>query len=709
MRSRWVFQKLSPHLPSCLISPFKTLHTNSNPNPSSGTSGFVLNHLDISLLFSICAREGHLRLGSSLHASIIKNIEFLDLDNPANFRNALVVWNSLLHMYSKCGDLSDAAKVFFHMPMKDTVSWNSRISGLLRRGESEMGFQCFKQMYHSSLYRLDHATLTTVLSACDGPDLCYVMEMIHALVFSNGYERELTVGNALITSYFRCRQFNSGRRVFYEMLERNFITWTAMISGLAQNQFYEESLKLFVNMRHGVVEPNSLTYLSSLLACSGLQGLTEGKQIHGLVWKLGIHSDLWIESALMDMYSKCGSMKDAMGVFEAAEVLDEVSLTVILVGFAQNGFEEEAVHIFMKMVKAEMEIDAQVLSAVLGVFGVDTSLALGEQIHALIIKRSLASNPFVGNGLINMYSKCGDLEDSLKIFKRMAQRNSISWNSMITACACHGNGFGSLQLYEDMRSEGVEPSDVTFLSLLHACSHVGLVDKGMEFLDSMDKVYGICPRMEHYACVVDMLGRAGLLNEAKTFIEGMPIKPDILVWQALLGACGIHGDPEVGKYAADQLFLAAPDSSAAFVQMANIYSSRGRWKERARTIKRMKEKGLAKETGISWIEIEREVHSFVVGDRKHPKGERIRRVLLELFGHMGDEGYVPDMRVFSYYLNQDEEAAEGCAQFVLDDMCLTAATPVSSPRRALKNALKRFLLRFGKDGKCKSFQRLGRG
>ncbi|GFY91950.1 tetratricopeptide repeat (TPR)-like superfamily protein [Actinidia rufa] len=355
MRSRWVFQNLSHHLPSWasfLTSAFKPL-TSTNPS-----STLVLNHVDISRRLVICGREGNLHLGSSLHATILKKFEFHDLDDPISFRNAVVVWNSLLAMYLKSGELWDA-------------------------------------------------------------------------------------------------------------------------------------------------------------------GLVEGKQIHGLAWKLGIHSDLCIESALMDMYSKCGSMKDAMEVFEAAEVIDEVSMTVVLVGFAQNGFEEEAIHFFVKMVKGAIRIDANVVSAVLGVFGVDTSLALGKQIHTLAIKKGFESNPF-----------------------------------------------------------------------------------------------------------------------------------------ALLGACGIHGDSEVGKYAADQLFLASPNSPAAYILMANIYSSRGKWKERARTIKRMKQMGLAKETGISWIEIDREVHSFVVGDQMHPQRDLIRSVLVDLLRHMRDEGYEPDKRFILYYLNQDEEAID---------------------------------------------------
>ncbi|CAK7340704.1 unnamed protein product [Dovyalis caffra] len=651
MKSKWVIHKLNAHFPSwanSLRSPFKT---QIYCTPSSKTLSFLLDHLHISHLLSICGREGYLRLGSSLHASIIKIQECFNYQS----QNAIVIWNSLLSMYAKNGVLNDAVKLFDEMPMRDTVSWNIIISGFLNDGSFDVGLGFFKQMQSLGYYRLDQATLTTILSACDGPEIGFINRAMHCLAVLNGFERDISVGNALITSYFKCGFSSSGMQVFYEMLERNVITWTAVISGLAQSELYEDSLRFFVKMTSGLVEPNSLTYLSSLMACSGMQALKEGCQIHGRLWKLGLQSDFFIESALMDMYSKCGSMGDALQIFESAVELDEVSMTVILVGFAQNGFEEEAMQVFVKMLKAGIDIDPNMVSAVLGVFGVDTSLGLGQQIHSLVIKRSFGSNPFVGNGLINMYSKCGDLEDSIKVFSRMPCRNSVSWNSMIAAFARHGDGYRSLQLYEEMRLKGVEPTDVTFLSLLHACSHVGLVEKGMEFLKYMTEVHRVIPRMEHYACVVDMLGRAGLLSEAKTFIERLPVKPDVLVWQALLGACGIHGDPEMGKYAAEQLILSAPEKAAPYIVLANIYSSKGRWKERAKTIKRIKEMGVAKETGISWIEIEAKLHSFVVEDKLHQQAEIIYGVLAELFGHMIDEGYVPDKRYILSYVNEDEK------------------------------------------------------
>lgn len=557
-------------------------------------------------------------------------------------------------MYWKCGELGNALKVFDDMTVRDTISWNSIISGFLANGEFELGFGYFKEMLGSVIYRFDQASLTAVLSACDGIDYLGVCKMLHGLVTSAGYDTEITVGNALITSYFKCSCFDSGRRVFDEIMERNVITWTAVISGLVQNEFYEEGFNLFVKMRSGLVSPNYLTYLSALSSCAGLQALKEGCQIHAIVWKLGIQSDMCVESALMDMYSKCGSLDDAWRIFKLAQMTDEVSMTVLLVGFAQNGFEDEAIQIFVKMVKEGIEIDANTISAVLGVFDTGTSLGLGKQVHSLVIKKAFGANIYVNNGLINMYSKCGELEESVKVFTKMQQKNQVSWNSIIAAYARHGDGFKALLLYEEMKSQALKPTDVTFLSLLHACSHVGLVHRGMEFFDSMQKLYRITPRMEHYACVVDLLGRAGLLNEANSFIKGLPMKPNALVWQALLGACGIHGNMKMGKYAADQLAIAAPDSPVPYVLMANIYSSRGKWKERARTIRQMKEVGVAKQTGISWIEIERKIHSFVVADQMHPQSDAIYGILLLLLRHMRDEGY--HMLDKMFILNYIEEA-----------------------------------------------------
>ncbi|KAI3509197.1 hypothetical protein L1887_24288 [Cichorium endivia] len=639
MNPTWVFRKLRTNLPPWLSS---LTHSSISP-PSS--QHFILNQEHLCRLLSISGKEGYFKVGSSIHGSLIKNPLFNNLHNPIENQNHLSIWNSLLFVYSKCGYLSNASNLFDEMPIKDAVSWNTIISGFFTRGFYNVGFDYFKTIYSSSgSHRFDRGTITTILSACEGSQFSNVNKMIHTLVIIHGYERETTIANALITSYFTSESFHSAKQVFEEINDKNVVTYTAMISGLAQNHHFQDSLKVFVKMPRGFISPNILTYLSTLMACSGLQALSEGRQIHALVSKLGMDSDLHIESALMDMYSKCGSMQESWQIFESARVLDEVSMTVILAGFAQNGHEEESVRVFSRMIKEGIKIDPNTISVILTVFNGDTSLAFGKQIQSLIIKKGFLSNPFVGNGLINMYSKCGELESSIKVFKTIPQTNTVSWNSMIAAFGSHGYAYKALELYEKMREQNLEPSDITFLSLLHACSHVGLVKKGMEFLKSMERDYKISPRKEHWACVVDMLGRAGLLNEARSFIEGLPVKPDVQLWQALLGACSIHGNLEIGKYAAGQLCLLAPESHVPYVLMANIYSLKGRWKERAESIKRMKKVGVVKDVGVSWIEVEKKVHKFVVDDRMHLETEVIFRVLVVLFRHLTDEGYVPDKR-----------------------------------------------------------------
>ncbi|XP_021772949.1 pentatricopeptide repeat-containing protein At3g05340-like [Chenopodium quinoa] len=466
MKLRWLSHKLTSfmsfiHHPLYLSPPIFSRNLTTSPNPNFNPC--ILTHIHISRLLSKFGRERNLQLGSSLHSLIIKNYYYYDFKFYNDPRTVIVVWNSLLSMYAKCRALGNALKVFDEMPMRDSVSWNSVISGFLSNGEFEFGFKFLKRMVGLGIGQLDQATFTTVLSACDGVDLLRVSKMIHGLVILSGFEGEITVGNALITSYFKCGCSGSGDRVFREMGDKNVVTWTAVISGLVQTGLCEDSLSVFSLMHGGLVEPNSVTYSSVLSACASLQVIQEGKQIHGLVLKQGFHSDFCIESGLMDMYSKCGSMEDALQIFYSADKLDEVSMTIVLTGFAQNGLENEAIQIFTKMMKAGIDIDPNMVSAILGVFGSDTSLAFGQQIHSLVIKKRFGANFFVSNGLINMYSKCGNMEESMKAFSRMPQRNSVSWNSIIAAFARHGDGLKAIKLFEEMLLAGVGPTDITFI------------------------------------------------------------------------------------------------------------------------------------------------------------------------------------------------------------------------------------------------------
>ncbi|KAG8067188.1 hypothetical protein GUJ93_ZPchr0005g14864 [Zizania palustris] len=582
-------------------------------------SSQLLNYAHLSGLLARCGRAGDLRLGAALHATVVKNPEHFGLCSSRScIRHVLVSWNALVAMYARCGRREDAARVFDEMRVRDAVSWNSLLAAFPR---AEDALALFRRMLRSAAAAraCDRATFTTVLSACAraGADSLPACTMVHGLVVSCGLEAEVPVGNALVTAYFECGSPGSSERAFHGMAEKNVVTWTAMISGMARAELYKESFTLFQQMRC-MVDANNATYSCALLACAGSLAAREGQQVHGLVVKSGFEDDLHVESGLMDVYSKCGLMEDALTVFRLCQEPDEVFLTVILVGFAQNGLEEKAFELFAEMAGSGINIDANTVSAVLGAFGASAPFALGKQIHALVIKKCFGGNTYVCNGLVNMYSKCGELRESVQMFDEMPSKNSVSWNSIIAAFARHGHGSEVFRLFESMKADGAKPTDVTFLSLLHGCSHVGSAKKGLEILNSMASQYGVLPRMEHYTCVVDMLGRAGLLDDAKSFIEDGAFADSSLLWQALMGACSFHGNCEVGEHAAEKLLLLDPNCTAAYVLLSNIYSSEGRWDDRAKVMKRMREMGLRKDTGKSWIELEKDVHSFVVRSSSQP-------------------------------------------------------------------------------------------
>ncbi|KAM3400807.1 hypothetical protein ACQJBY_005570 [Aegilops geniculata] len=597
----------------------------------------LLNYAYLSGLLARCGRAADHRLGAALHATVVKYpAHFLLCPLHPSLRHVLVAWNALVSMYARCGRHDDATRVFDEMRVRDSISWNSLISSAAASssGANDALLQ-FRRMLRSGL-SCDHATFTTVLSVCARAVSLPACAMVHGLVISGGFEGEVSVGNALVTAYFECGSPGSAKRAFQGMAERNVITWTAMISGMARAELYEDSILLFRQMRR-TVDANNATYSSSLLACAGSLAAKEGKQIHGLIVKAGLATDLHVESGLMDVYSKCGLMEDALSVFRACWQPDEVFLTVILVGFAQNGLEEKAFELFAEMAGEGICIDTNMVSAVLGAFGASAPIALGKQIHALVIKKCFGRNIYVCNGLINMYSKCGELQESVQVFDETPSKNSISWNSIIAAFARHGQGSEVFQLFESMKADGANPTDVTFLSLLHGCSHVGSAKKGLEILNSMSSQYGVLPRVEHYACVVDMLGRAGQLDDAKSFIEDGPFKDSAILWQALMGACSFHQNLEIGKYAAEKLLLVDPESPASYVLLSNIYSAEGRWDDRAKVMKKMREMGLRKDTGKSWIELEKEVHSFIVGSlTSRPHSAPVDDLLLQLSAVAGD-------------------------------------------------------------------------
>lgn len=376
--------------------------------------------------------------------------------------------------------------------------------------------------------------------------------------------------------------------------------------------------------------------------------------MHGLSVKVGYVCDVFVGSSLVDMYAKCGEVGVARKLFDELPDKNVVSWSGMIYGYAQSGDDEEALKLFKDALAAELDVNDFTFSSVIRVCGHLTLLELGSQIHGLCIKTSFDSSSFVGSSLISLYSKCGVVEESCRVFDELKERNLGAWNSILIAFAQHGHSNRTFQTFGEMELRGAKPNFITFLCLLYACSHAGLVDKGLGYFKMMSE-RGIDPCPQHYASMVDMFGRAGRLSEAVSFISEMPIKPTESVWGALLTGCRIHGNTETAVYAASKLSELGVMTSGMHMLLSNAYAAAGRWDEAARARKIMRDRGVKKETGLSWVEEGNRVHTFASGDQAHPMSDKIYKKLDELNEAMEKAGYVADTRFVLRDLDGNEK------------------------------------------------------
>lgn len=301
--------------------------------------------------------------------------------------------------------------------------------------------------------------------------------------------------------------------------------------------------------------------------------------------------------------------------------------------------------------EAGIEPDEYTFTSILSTCASLASLEQGKQIHAHVVKNMFGSDVFVGSALVDMYAKCGSIDDAQKVFYEMPDQNVVSWNTIIVGCARHGCVKMAQDFFHQMQRAGIKPDHVTFVGILSVCSHAGLVDEGFDYFDYMTNYCRIAPRLEHYTCIIDLLGRAGRLDEAEYLITKAPFEPNALVWRTLLGACRTHGNIDLGRLAAENLLKLEPQDAMTYVLLSNIYAAAGRWDDVSNLREIMKYRGVKKEPGCSWIEVRNKVHVFVVGDRSHPETEAIYQKLDELISQMREAGYVPNTK----FVLQDTE------------------------------------------------------
>lgn len=582
-------------------------------------------------LLKVCGDVGEIRRGKEIHGQLIVNGFSLDL----------FAMTGVVNMYAKCGQIDEAYKMFDRMPERDLVSWNTIVAGLAQNGFAELALDLVTRM-HEEGRRGDFITIVSILPAVANVGSLRIGKAVHGYAMRAGFDSIVNVSTALVDMYAKCGRVETARLVFDGMKSRNVVSWNSMIAAYVEGGNPEEAMRIFQKMLDQGVEPTNVTIMEALHACADLGDLERGIFVHKLLDQLKLGTDVSMTNSLISMYSKCKKVDIAADIFSKLQGKTLVSWNAMILGYAQNGRVNEALNYFCKMRSKNIKPDSFTMVSVIPALAELSVIRHAKWIHALVIRSCFEKNVFVMTALIDMYAKCGAVGTARALFDMMNERHVTTWNVMIDGYGTHGLGKAAVELFNKMLEGPTKPNDITFLCAISACSHSGLVEEGIHYFTSMKKDYGIQPVMDHYGAMVDLLGRAGRLNEAWDFIQKMPIEPGITVFGAMLGACKIHKNVELGEKAANRLFELDPDEGGYHVLLANIYAAASLWDKLAKVRTIMEKKGLQKTPGCSLVELKNEVHSFYSGSTNHPQSKRIYTFLETLIDEIKAAGYVPD-------------------------------------------------------------------
>ncbi|PHT67152.1 hypothetical protein T459_31577 [Capsicum annuum] len=612
-------------------------------------SGVVPDDHTFPFVIKLCTDYTEVKKGLEVHGMLMK----------LGFDYDVFVNNTLLLFYGSFGDLAGARTVFNEMPKRDLVSWNSVIRVF---SDSKCYFEAIgviKEMFLWSEFKPNVVSVVSVLPVCAVLEDEIMVSEIHCYGIKVGLDCQVSAGNAFVDAYGKCLNVESSRRVFDEMVERNVVSWNAMIGTFAHNGFNNHTLESFRFMIDDGWRVNSTTISSLLPVLVELVKFSKGREVYGFCLRTGLECDVFVTNALIDMYAKSERSAEASAVFYNLGSRNVVSWNTMVANFAQNRLELEAIGLFREMqssgetptsvtltnalpacarigcLRSGKEIHARsirngsvtdlfVSNAITDMYAkcgclnlaqnvFDMSLRdelvqlfrrLNKEIHAFAVRKMFHEHLFVANSLLDLYTKCGQIDLSRNVFDRIENRDVASWNTMILGYGMLGDIHTAVDMFEAMREDGVEHDSVSYIAVLSACSHGGLVDKGKKYFNDM-----------HYTCMVDLLGRSGLMDEAINLITGLPFKLDSNVWAALLGACRLHGNVDLGSWAAEHLLKLQPHHPGYYALLSNMYAEAGRWGEADKIRELMKLRGVQKTPGCSWVQIQDKVHAFIVGQR----------------------------------------------------------------------------------------------
>ncbi|VVA89842.1 unnamed protein product [Arabis nemorensis] len=541
-------------------------------------------------LLQTCTKVFSFIHGLQFHAHVVKS--GLETDR--------YVGNSLLSLYFKLGpDMRETRRVFDGMFVKDAISWTSMMSGYVGSKEHVKALEMFVEMVSFGL-EPNAFTLSSAVKACSELGDVWLGRCFHGVVITRGFEWNHVISSTLAYMYGVNREPVDARRVFDEMPEADVICWTAVLSAFSKNDLYEEALELFYAMHRGKgLVPDGSTFGTVLTACGNLRRLKQGKEIHGKLITNGIASNVILESSLLDMYGKCGSVREARQVFNGMSKKNTVSWSALLGGYCQNGQHGKVIEMFREMEEKDLYCFGTVLKACAGL----AAVRLGKEVHGQYVRRGCRDNVIVESALVNLYGKSGCIDSATRVYLKMSIRNMITWNAMLSALAQNGRGEEAVSFFNDMVKRGVKPDYISFIAVLTACGHTGLVDEGRYYFALMAENYGIKPGTEHYSCMIDLLGRAGLFEEAESLLERAERRNDASLWGVLLGPCAANPDASgIAERIAKRMMKLEPKYHMSYVLLSNMYNAIGRHGDALNIRRLMVRRGVAKTIGQSWID-----------------------------------------------------------------------------------------------------------
>ncbi|KAK7281405.1 hypothetical protein RIF29_09373 [Crotalaria pallida] len=515
--------------------------------------------------------------------------------------------------------------------------WNNLISEACESGEMEESFQLFCRMRKENVQPNSVTVINLLRSAVDLNSL-RIGQALHSVAVVSSLCEELSVNTALLSMYVKFRRLDDARLVFEKMPDKDLVVWNIMISAYVGNGFPKESLELVYCMVRSGFSPDLYTAIPAISSITRLKYTEWGKQMHAHVIRNGSDYQVSVHNSLIDMYSACNDLNSARKVFGLIMDKTVVSWSAMIKGYAMHDQCLEALSLLSKMKLSGTRVDFIIVINILPAFAKIGALHYVRYLHGYSLKASLDSLKSVKTSFLSSYAKCGCIEMARKLFdeEKSNHKDLIAWNSMISAYSKHGEWFQCFQLYDQMKLSNIIPDQVTFLGLLTACVNSGLVDKGKEIFKEMVEIYGCQPSQEHHACMVDLLGRAGQIDEASKIIETISFKPDAKVYGPLLSACKIHPDTHFAESAAQKLIDMEPKNAGNYVLLSNIYAAAGKWDKVAKMRSFLRDKGLKKIPGCSWLELNGQVHEFRVADQSHPRSKDIYLVLKVLEFEAGD-------------------------------------------------------------------------